>query len=221
MSGQATASSAVGRWRFPASAIVTPISIVAFVATGSVSAPTMPISSEQGSVHDGGTASRTAPEHVAGGSYGRTLSAPSKSSARVVLLLAAPGVGAETEAGASESGQTLLGAESRGPDEICSHGCEPKGSNMDLSEHGTQNPPDSVYISPMKSMGSAQDGAEDNDLPYIYWIQASGVDVNATFGGASPFPWENEAAVPGAISPSAISGVVGPDGWLDKPVFKP
>lgn len=115
----------------------------------------------------------------------------------------------------------MFRADSRGPEEIFSRGFEPKGTNMDLWEHVTQNPADSGYVSTTKSLASAQDFAEDSDAPYIYRVQASGIDVNATFGHASPFPWENEGAVPGAVPPSAISGVISPDGWLDNPFFVP
>jgi hypothetical protein len=52
---------------------------------------------------------------------------------------------------------------------------------------------------------------------YIYQVRASGYDVNAVFGTNSPFPWENEIAVPGPIPASAIESAWGPEGWLLNP----
>ena len=107
-------------------------------------------------------------------------------------------VATEDEAGA------LYRADSRGPDEIFKTGFEPKGNNMDLWAHVTENPADSGYVSTTSSLQAAQDFADENGLDYIYRVQANGVDVNATFGEDSPFPWEHEVAVPGSIPPSAI-----------------
>jgi hypothetical protein len=78
---------------------------------------------------------------------------------------------------------------------------------MDLWSHVTENPSDSGYVSTSSSAQAAQDFAEENGLGYVYRVRADGIDVNATFGEASPYPWEQEVAVPGAIPPSAIDGL--------------
>jgi len=38
---------------------------------------------------------------------------------------------------------------------------------------------------------------------------------------ASPFPWENEIAIPSAIPGSDIEGVWGPGGWMANSGFAP
>lgn len=70
-------------------------------------------------------------------------------------------------------------------------------------------------------LASAQDFATDNAYDYIYKLRASGTDVNAELGAESPFPFENEIAVPRPIPDSAIEGVWGPEGWIDNPGFEP
>jgi hypothetical protein len=34
-----------------------------------------------------------------------------------------------------------------------------------------------------------------------------GIDVNATLGASSPYPWEEEIAVPWLVAPSDVRGV--------------
>jgi hypothetical protein len=128
---------------------------------------------------------------------------------------------AEDEGLGSGEAQTLYRADTRGPDEIFRSGFSPKGSNTDLWEHVTQNPPDSGFVSTTKSLGSAQDFAGDTGIDNIYKLRGSGVDVNATFGSSSPFPWEHEVAIPGVVPGSSIEGVWGTTGWVDNPGFEP
>jgi hypothetical protein len=118
-----------------------------------------------------------------------------------------------------DAAQVLFRADTRGPEEIFSRGFEPKGGNMNLWEHVTQNPADSGFVSTTNSLSSAQDFASEIRADYVYRLRASGIDVNATFGEASPFPWENEVAVPGSIPASSIEGVWGPGGWIGNLLF--
>jgi hypothetical protein len=128
---------------------------------------------------------------------------------------------AEEGASSGESGasQTLFRADSRGPDEIFNNGFEPKGNNLDLAQHVSQNPSDSGFVSTSKSLQSAQDFGDESQVDYVYKLRATGIDVNETLGDASPFPWENEVAVPGSIPGSAIEGAWGPEGWLANAAF--
>ena len=131
-------------------------------------------------------------------------------------FVVATGVAANDGAGAA---RTLFRADTRGPDEIFNSGFSPKGSNLDLVEHVTQNPADSGFVSTTHSLSSAQDFADEVGAKYIYKLRGIGRDVNAELGASSPFPWENEIAVPGHVPGSAIEGVWGPGGWLDNPAF--
>jgi hypothetical protein len=115
----------------------------------------------------------------------------------------------------------LFRADTRGPEDIFSEGFQPKGGNMDLWQHVTQNPADSGFVSTTSNLGSAQDFANEIRADYIYQVRANGFDVNEMFGDRSPFPWENETAVPGPIPPSSIEGVWGPEGWMGNPAFGP
>jgi len=117
--------------------------------------------------------------------------------------------------------QTLFRADTRGPEEIFSRGFEPKGGNMNLWEHVTQNPADSGFVSTTNILRSARDFAGEIRADYIYRLRATGTDVNATFGADSPYPWENEVAVPGPVPANSIEGAWGPDGWIDNPLFTP
>jgi hypothetical protein len=115
--------------------------------------------------------------------------------------------------------QTLFRADTRGPSEIFDNGFQPKGSNMDLQTHVTLNPSDSGFVSTSKSLDSAQTFAQQIRADHVYQIRGSGIDVNATLGDASPYPWENEVAIPGSVSPSDIQGAWGPDGWIHNPRY--
>jgi RHS repeat-associated protein len=128
------------------------------------------------------------------------------------------------EDGASAVGDdssTVFRADSRGPDEIFSKGFTPKGTNMDLADHVWNNPDDSGYISTSSSQTSAENWGAENGYDYVYKLRAGGIDVNSTFGADSPYPWENEIAVPRPVPASDVEGVWGPDGWLENPGFRP
>ncbi|MGA6981054.1 MAG: enterotoxin A family protein, partial [Candidatus Sulfotelmatobacter sp.] len=127
-------------------------------------------------------------------------------------------VAAEETADASA---TVFRADDRGPEEIFSKGFEPKGDNMDLLQHASSNPNDSGYISTSSRLAFAQDWAAENGYDYIYKLRATGLDVNAELGADSPFPYENEIAVPQSIPGSDIEGVWGLGGWMDNPGFEP
>lgn len=75
-------------------------------------------------------------------------------------------------------------------------------------------------MSTTNQLGSAQDFAEEIGAPWIYQARASGIDVNARLGSASPFPWENEIAIPGPVPVSSIEGAWGPGGWVSNPGWK-
>jgi hypothetical protein len=142
------------------------------------------------------------------------------------LVEAFGGLGALAEAGTAadaggDAANTVFRADGRGPEEIFTKGFEPKGDNMDLFEHASSNPSDSGYVSTSSRLGFAQDWAAENGYDYIYKLRATGLDVNAELGADSPFPWENEIAVPRAIPGSDIEGVWGPGGWTDNPGFAP
>jgi hypothetical protein len=128
---------------------------------------------------------------------------------------------AEAGTDSGDVAQTLFRADSRGPEEIFSKGFQPKGDNLDLWEHVTQNPPDSGFVSTTKSLSSAQDFAHEQGSDFIYPLRSAGIDVNHSLGASSPFPWENEVAVPGPVPAGSIEGVWGPEGWLGNPGFQP
>jgi hypothetical protein len=95
---------------------------------------------------------------------------------------------------------------------------------MDLWEHVKSNPTDSGYVATSKSLRSAQDYNQDylGGTGNIYKLRGSGIDVNARFGANSPFPWENEVAVPGPISGSCVEGCWFPGGrWVPNPGYSP
>lgn len=133
---------------------------------------------------------------------------------------AAAASGAAEDAG-SGAADTVFRADARGPEEIFPKGFVPKGNNMDLLKHASSNPSDSGYVSTSSRLGFAQDWAAENGYDYIYKLRATGRDVNAELGADSPFPWENEIAVPRPIPGSDIQGVWGPEGWMDNPGFAP
>ncbi|HUY45650.1 MAG TPA: enterotoxin A family protein, partial [Streptosporangiaceae bacterium] len=127
----------------------------------------------------------------------------------------------EDAGAAAGAARTLFRADTRGPADIFSQGFAPKGSSMNLLEHATVNPADSGFVSTTHSLGSAQDFAATIRADFIYKLRGSGLDVNAELGAASPYPWENEIAVPRSIPGSSIEGAWGPGGWIDNPGFRP
>jgi RHS repeat-associated protein len=115
--------------------------------------------------------------------------------------------------------QTLYRADSRGPDQIFNQGLQAKGTNLDLWQYVTQNPSNAGYVGTSKDLASAQQFATDNSLENIYKLKGRGIDVNECFGAKSPFPSENEVAIPGGVPGSSIEGVWGPNGWFSNPAF--
>lgn len=124
------------------------------------------------------------------------------------LALGGAGAGATEAEVDSESAltQTLYRFDSRGPDEIFQDGFEAKGGNLNLLEHVTSNPLDSGYVSTSDNLNSAQDFASESGSGYIYKLNGSGINVNDALGDSSPYPWENEVAIPGSVPGSAIEG---------------
>jgi len=68
-------------------------------------------------------------------------------------------------------------------------------------------------------LDSAQIFGKDIGADYVYMMRGSGIDVNATYGAKSPFPWEKEIAVPGGVRGGSIEGAWGPRGWINNPGF--
>jgi len=122
---------------------------------------------------------------------------------------------------AGAAGRTLFRADTRGESGIFGGGFTPKGDSMDLARHVFMNPSDSGFVATSKSLRSAQAFAKQIGANYIYQVRASGFDVNEIFGADSPYPWENEIAVPGPIPPEDVVGVYGPGGYTPNPGFKP
>ena len=109
---------------------------------------------------------------------------------------------------ATDLQRPLFRADFRHSDEIFSGGFQPKGNNLDIYAHVHSNPEDSGFISTARTEGAARQFAADNyiDTGFIYKLRGSGIDVNARFGDASPFPYEEEIAVPGSIESHNIEG---------------
>jgi RHS repeat-associated protein len=152
---------------------------------------------------------------------GAGAAAVSAAGSTLLGLSGADPISIESAAGTAGGAGTVFRADTRGPEEIFSQGFQPKGKNLDLVQHVTQNPADSGFVSTTHHLGSAQDFADEVGAPWIYKARASGIDVNAHLGSASPFPWENEIAVPGPVSASSIEGAWGPGGWASNPGWKP
>ena len=130
-------------------------------------------------------------------------------------------VAARSSSAAEDPGQILFRADTRGPEDIFQNGFEPKGSNMDLLEHATSNPADSGYVSTTKSLRAAQE-FDLGEPGYIYRLRGSGIDVNTALGPQSPYPWEEEVAIPGSVPGTAIHGAWSPAGeWMTNPFAVP
>ena len=117
--------------------------------------------------------------------------------------------------------QTLYRADTRSTADIFSGGFKTKGDNMDIVQHVKMNSPDSGFVATSNSLTSAQNFAAEIRADYIYKLTGNGIDVNALFGDDSPFPWENEIAVPGGVGAGSIEGAWGPDGWISNPGYAP
>jgi hypothetical protein len=84
-------------------------------------------------------------------------------------------------------------------------GIAPKGTNTDLLQHVSTNSAESIYVSTSRLFNIAFDFAGKNG--YIYVIRTSrGIDINATLGGRSPFPEQQEVAIPGGVLASELFG---------------
>ena len=94
--------------------------------------------------------------------------------------------------------------DTRSPEEIFNEGFTPRGTSTDLLAHALDNTnPPSAFVPTSGSFDVASSFANN-----VYVIRpVNGIDVNATLGAASPYPWEQEIAVFGRISPSNIRGV--------------
>ena len=94
--------------------------------------------------------------------------------------------------------------ESRGPQEIFNEGFTARGTSSDLYLHALNNTnPPSMYISTSKSCSVASDF---NDNVYVV-RPANGIDVNKILGSNSPYPNEQEIAIPNSIAPGDIRAV--------------
>lgn len=112
--------------------------------------------------------------------------------------------------------------DSRKPSEIFDNGFKSKGSNMDLPEHAKTNPSNSGYVSTSESPNVAREFADEGGHVYTIEKPADGVNVNEALGSSSPFPAEQEIAVPNEIPSSNIVGArkVGKDGKFEGPFIK-
>ncbi len=97
----------------------------------------------------------------------------------------------------------LYRADTRDPEEIFEKGFVPLGKNMNLEEHasGLSSSPyadDSGYVATTKRETHA-----DSRKGHVYVLRGvTGIDVNEELGADSPFPYEEEIAVPGKIDRS-------------------
>ncbi|MCU1528168.1 MAG: hypothetical protein JWP75_1931 [Frondihabitans sp.] len=127
--------------------------------------------------------------------------------------------GTAASEGAGDDADTLYRSDDKNPGDALKDGFKPKGSNMNLLGHAANNPSDSGFVSTSKSFLAAQEHAEDQGYDFIYKLHASGLDVNAELGESSPYPFEDEIAVPGPIPGSQIEGYWGPTGWVSNPGY--
>jgi uncharacterized Zn-binding protein involved in type VI secretion len=108
----------------------------------------------------------------------------------------------------------------RSPDVIFNEGFAPRGSSKDLMAHALNNTdPPSAYVSTSKSPEVAG-GFSDN----VYVVRSNnGVDVNETLGSSSPFPNEQEVAIPGGVPASNVRAVTYPNEGVSilNPNYKP
>ncbi|MER7130103.1 LamG-like jellyroll fold domain-containing protein [Streptosporangium saharense] len=102
----------------------------------------------------------------------------------------------------------LYRADDRRRGDLFKNGFTSKGTNMSIDAHVNQNPEDSGYISTSRTRKAAEQFANENymDQGSIYKLRGKGVNINAKFRDRSPYPWEEEVAVPRKIDPSDIYG---------------
>ncbi len=117
----------------------------------------------------------------------------------------------------------LFRGDTRTPGVIFQDGFQPRGSNTDLYSYAASNTP-SVYVGTSKSPNVGRVFAQSRKGGYVYTVrdQPLGRDVNAELGAKSPFPSEQEIAVPGGVKVEDIVGAreVGPDGKFVGPFIK-
>ncbi|WP_208605828.1 scabin-related ADP-ribosyltransferase, partial [Rodentibacter genomosp. 1] len=101
--------------------------------------------------------------------------------------------------------------DSRTPKEIFNLGFFPRGNSTDLLLHARDNTsPPSNFVSTSISQGVAINFATNfgSRNGYVYAIKPNGgIDVNRTLGSTSPYPSEQEIAIPYGINPKNILGV--------------
>ena len=104
--------------------------------------------------------------------------------------------------------------DSRSPNTIFNEGFSPRGNSTDLYAHALdQTNPPSNFISTSKSQEIGKNfasgqawGEPRNGFMYTIDKPTNGIDVNTTLGSRSPYPFEEEIAIPGKINPSQIKG---------------
>jgi Pertussis toxin, subunit 1 len=95
--------------------------------------------------------------------------------------------------------------DSQSPATVFQNGFTAQGNSTDLLLHAIDNTnPPSAFVSTSTSFDQA---ANFSSNVYVIRAPSNGINVNSALGPLSPFPWENEVAVPFSISPSAVRGV--------------
>ena len=101
--------------------------------------------------------------------------------------------------------------DSRDPKEIFKDGFKTRGNSMDLLLHAMDNTsPPSNLVSTSISQGVAINFATNFGMRngYVYAIKpVGGIDINKKLGSLSPYPSEQEIAIPYGIKPVNILGV--------------
>jgi hypothetical protein len=91
---------------------------------------------------------------------------------------------------------------------IFQEGFKPKGDSTDLQNYTATNEA-SIYVSTSKDPEIAIDFATNYGTSdgVIYAVRSSnGIDVNKKLGNKSPFPEEQEIAIPGGATPAQVLG---------------
>lgn len=87
---------------------------------------------------------------------------------------------------------------SKSPEVVFTEGLKPRGNELDLLTHVTLNKAETIYVSATISIDIAEAFAGRNG--FIYEIETDrGIDVNLVLGVASPFPEQQEIAIPNGI----------------------
>nr|WP_277355981.1 RHS repeat-associated core domain-containing protein [Marinobacter daepoensis] len=104
--------------------------------------------------------------------------------------------------------QITYRGDTRRPEVILEQGFEPKGSADDLYEYAALNVP-SIYVSTSKNAEVAIDFATGYRTKprNIFAVRSdNGIDVNERLGKQSPFPEEEEVAIPFGVKPPEVLG---------------